>query len=319
MIKIRTPNLSDFEKIETILKEPSKLSIFNLTPQEKFVCLLQFITPHNLRIIPSIHLAVEGKNTLGFVILRSTSKVNNSWQIDEVYVTDEMRNKGVGEELLRYVLSLYGSYGIEHFLAEVDSQNFPALSLFHECGFRRYARYCFYEKEIDASGLNCELLDRDFVLRQQTPADLSELEKLELSIIPPDLRPALGRAKKYFSKVTNPKVLVDNSRNLIIGWANIQKISEEHCFIELLASPGWTHLYENFLNTLICDCVAFQSNKFKLTVKVVDYITELTQILGKSGFLASEIKELLVRTVWQKVKERKLKTTRTTVPRIVPT
>ena len=319
MIKIRASVPSDFDKLEELLKDNPLRKILHATTLQRIAHSIQFLIPHNFRFFPSIHIAVEGKNILGFVILRCVSRTNNSWQIEEIYVTDEMRNKGVGEELLRYVLSVYGGYGIEHFLAEVDSQNFPALSLFHECGFRRYARYCFNEKEIISNTLNCGLLEKDFILRQQLPGDITEIEKLELSSIPPDLRPALGRSKTYFSQRKNAKVLVDKTRNLIIGWADIQTISSDHSFIELLASPGWTHLYAQFLNTLICDCTGFQNNIFKLTVKVVDYNTELMQILSKSGFLSTEIKELLVRTIWQKVKERKLKSSRVGVPRAAPT
>ena len=319
MIKIRSPHISDIEILKQRFQGNSFLEAFHETLLKQLALTFQNLIPHGFRFLPSIHLAVDEKNILGFIVLKCASKLNNCWQIDEVFVQDEMRNKGIGEELLRYVLSVYGGYGVEHFLAEVDSQNLPALSLFHECGFRRYARFCFYEKEINASELNCEILDREFTLRQQLPNDLNEIEKLDLSSIPPELRPALGRSKEYFSEKKNAKVLVDKSRNLIVGWANIQKLSEEHCFIELLASPGWTHLYEQFLNTIMCDCIAFQSNKFKLTVKVFDYITELTQILSKYGFLPTEIKELLVRTIWQKVKERKKKRAAIGAPSTAPT
>ena len=317
MFKIRTPLIKDIKKLEELLKDNSYIQKLN---KNKLACILQFLIPYNLRFIPSIHIALDEKNILGYVILSCVSKPNNCWQINEIYVFDEARNKGLGEELLRYVISVYGSYGIEHFLSEVDSQNFPAVSLFHECGFRRYARFCFYEKEFDINVLHEKpLLDKDFILRQQLLGDLTEIEKLDLSSIPPELRPALGRSKTYFSEKKDAKVLVERTRNIVIGWAYVQKLSDNHCFIELLASPGWTHLYEQFLNTLICDCIAFQNNNFKLTVKVFDYIKELTEVLTKSGFLATEVKELLVRTIWQKVKERKLKAARVGVPRAAPT
>lgn len=330
MIKIRSLYLTDFEKIEAL----------HATLKEKIVYLAQPLIFPNLRFLPSVHVAAHEKNILGYIVLRCASKLNNSWKIDEVFVFDEMRNKGIGEELLRYVLSLYGGFGIEHFLAEVDSENTPALSLFHNCGFRRYAKVCYYQKEIDIEAFpatgealasldasrsgrqgrhETPLLDRDFILRPQTKNDLAELEKLELSSIPPDLRPALGRSKEYFKDISNSIVLNDKSRNLIVGWAQIQKPSKDNFFIELIASPGWTHLYEQFLNTIICDFIAVETNKLNLTVKVNDYLTDLTDILTRAGFLKREVKELLVRTIWQKVKERKLKTARGVVPRAAPT
>jgi len=320
MFKIRTLQINDLVSHEDIFKESQLLNIFSTKSLHKLAFLLQPIIPHNLRLVPSIHLAIHKNALLGYVILECNSTLNNSWQINEVFVKDEERNKGIGEELVRYVLSVYGGCGVEHFLTEVDSQNFPALSLFHHCGFRRYAKVCFYEKEINVETLHATpQLDGEFIIRPQTNNDLQEIQKLDLSTIPPDLKPALGRSKDYFKDKKNSVVLIDKSRNLIVGWAYFYKETKDHYFLELLASPGWTHLYENFLNTIICDHLTCESNKFTLSVKVVDYIAELTDILTKSGFLVQEVRELLVRTIWQKVKEKAKKPARAAVPWAAPT
>ncbi len=322
MFKIRTPNLNDLKKLSELFCDNFDFTQINRIPIKRLSCLLQGLIPCNFRSLPSIHIAVEENNLLGYVVLRCLSKPNNSWQIDEVHVLDELRNEGVGEELLRYVLSVYGGYGVEHFLAEIGSENTPALSLFHQCGFRRYAKVYFYEKEIDSKSIEefqeKPLLGKDFTLRVQTNNDLPELEKLEVSSVPPDLRSALGKSKEYFKEKKDSIVLIDRSRNLIIGWANIQKQAEESYLIELLASPGWTHLYEQFLNTIICDYIPIQ-NKVKVTVKAVDYLTELAEILKKPGFLPVKVRELLVRTIWQKIKERNLQKAKLGNPSIAPT
>ncbi len=319
MFKIRTPNVNDIKKLSELFKDNIAFKQINQTPLNKLSFIFQNLLPYNLRFVPSVHLAVDENNILGYVNLECFSKPNNSWLIHKVFVLDEVRNEGVGEELLRYVLSVYGGHGIEHFLAEIDSQNTPALSLFHQCGFRRYAKVYFYEKDITTDTLNVTSLGKDFIIRAQTKNDLNELEKLEVSSIPPDLRPALGKSKEYFKQKKDSIVVIDKSRGLIIGWAEIQKKSEDNYLIELLANPGWTHLYEQFLNTIICDYIPIQTNKLTLTVKAVDYLTELSDILKKSGFLPVETKELLARTVWQKIKERKAQTSKVGRPSIAPT
>ena len=316
MFKIRTPNIYDIAILEKSFKDNQ---LIQSILKNKIALLTQTLIPHSLRFLPSIHLAIEEKDILGYVILNSLSKVNNCWEIKEVFVFDELRNKGIGEELLKYVLSLYGGFGIEHFLCEVDSQNSAALSLFHGCGFRRYAKVYFYEKEFVVNELNCSLLNKDFALKTISKNDLKEIEKLELSTIPADLRFALSKSKEYFKEKNNSFVVIDKARDLIIGWSNIERLSNDNYFIELLISPGWDYLYENFLNTIICDLIAPKTNKLKLTVKVTDYLTELTGILSKGGFLPVEIKELLVKTVWQKVKERKTKSSKIGAPYIAPT
>ncbi len=163
------------------------------------------------------------------------------------------------------------------------------------------------------------LPDKDYILRLQNKNDLTELEKIDLATIPPDLRPALGRSKDYFKGKETSLVLIEKSRNLIIGWAQVQKLGENNYFVEMLINPGWNHLYKSFLDTIICDYITVNSNKLKLSIKVIDYITDLAEILTKSGFLPKEVKELLVRTIWQKVKERKKKSAQLGAPSIAPT
>ena len=46
---------------------------------------------------------------------------------------------------------------------------------------------------------------------------------------------------------------------------------------------------------------------------------ELTEVLKKIQFLPQEVKELLVRTVWQKIKERKANAAKVGRPSIAPT
>lgn len=323
MFKIRSLKPRDFEILKKLFKEKENEKLLQILHSSTAIneCLffLQPIIPYNFRGLPSIHLIIEKNNILGYAIVRCLSKPNNAWQIDEVFVLDEIRNEGLGEELIRYILSLYGGYGIEHFLAEIDSNNHPALTVFHQCGFRRFAKVYFYKKEIDTSEIRTCSLDTEFIIRTVMQSDFPELEKLEVSSIPPDLRQVLGKSKEYFKDKKDSIVIIDKKRNHIIGWSQIQKTKEDSYFIELLASPGWTHLYEEFLNTIISDLTSTQNNKAIIIVKAPDYITEFCDVLKNSGFLPAEVKELLVKTIWQKVKERKRKEAKVGVPSIQPT
>lgn len=320
MFKIRSLIISDFEKLKEIFKEKHYFEKINSSIVNKIASLLQPLTPSSFRFLPSIHLAVEGKNILGFIVLTCLSKTNNCWQIDEVFVFDEVRNSGFGEELLRYVLSVYGSQGVEHFLAEIDPGNSPALSLFHACGFRRCAKVGFYEKEVSIEKLSeSNSLENNFILRPQTKNDLTELEKIDLSSVPPDLRGALGRSKEYFKDKKNSYVLIDKSRNSIVGFFQILYNQNDNYYIELLLNPGWTHLYEQFINTIILDYLTIKQNKLTLSIKAIDYLTDLTEVLTKLGYLRSEVKEILLRTIWQKIKEKKKKTAASPVPWAAPT
>lgn len=314
MFKIRAPLPNDFKVLEEIFNQNNQAYLLKIN---KLIYFLQNFIPPNFRGFPSIHILIEKNFIAGFIILMCASKANNSWEIKNLFVRDEFRNKGIGEELLRYVLSVYGSHGIEHFLAEVDSENFPALSLFHQCGFRRCAKIVFYEKEINNSDF--QLSSDELYVRIQTNKDLSEIEKLELSGIPPDLRPALAKSKDFFKDKKDAIVLLDKSRNLLIGWSQIKQVSEDCYLLEPLLLPGWTHLYESFIKIIISDFIPNKSNKIKLLIKCTDYHTEFQEYLCKSGFIQREIKELLVRTIWQRIKEKKKKEAKVGVPYTAPT
>ena len=99
MFKIRPPQLVDLIKFEQAFSDNHYLKVFYTSPTNKFLCIAQSFIPYNMRFLPSIYIAAEGKNILGFVILSSLSKPNNSWQIKDVFVVDEMRNEDLGEEL----------------------------------------------------------------------------------------------------------------------------------------------------------------------------------------------------------------------------
>ena len=175
------------------------------------------------------------------------------------------------------------------------------------------------EKLVESTKLSIDQVRRGMEwLKLKGLADIQEIEKLELSTIPPDLRTILGRPKNYFKEQKDCFVLIDKSRNITIGWFQIQQIKENHFYVEPLISPGWTHLYEMLLNIILCQCIKKEED-FKLTVNVVDYITELSSILGKLGFLPVQAKELLVKTIWQRVKERKEKKAKLGVPFTAPT
>jgi ribosomal protein S18 acetylase RimI-like enzyme len=61
--------------------------------------------------------------------------------IDEFYIREEYRGKGIGKQTLEYVEQELTSLGIKAFHLEVDRQNFYAQSLYRKYGFEDHDRY----------------------------------------------------------------------------------------------------------------------------------------------------------------------------------
>ena len=78
MFKIRSLQINDFKKLEEIISNKSFIVVTHELLLNKFAYLVQNLIPHNLRLLPSIHIAVDENNILGYVILKSLSKPNNS-------------------------------------------------------------------------------------------------------------------------------------------------------------------------------------------------------------------------------------------------
>ena len=88
-----------------------------------------------------IGVFVENK-LVGFI---NTVCVVDELEINNVAVLKEYRRNHLGEEMIRYVLSVYSD--VDRVLLEVRESNIPALKLYEKLGFVKYGKRKNYYKE----------------------------------------------------------------------------------------------------------------------------------------------------------------------------
>jgi ribosomal-protein-alanine N-acetyltransferase len=89
-------------------------------------------------------VAVEGDSTLGFVIARCAL---DEWEIENVVVASEARNRGLASALLRHLLDRARSAGATSVLLEVRQSNLAALRLYEKQGFTLQGRRPNYYRD----------------------------------------------------------------------------------------------------------------------------------------------------------------------------
>jgi ribosomal protein S18 acetylase RimI-like enzyme len=85
----------------------------------------------------------NGSNIVGTILLRKRLRgfpARHAWKIHAVSVAPELRGRGLGVELMNYVLERLREQGAEEVSLKVDATNEPAIRLYRKCGFAETAR-----------------------------------------------------------------------------------------------------------------------------------------------------------------------------------
>jgi ribosomal-protein-alanine N-acetyltransferase len=95
-------------------------------------------------------IAVEEGEVLGFVIARCATC---EWEIENVVVAREKRERGIGIQLIREVLLSARTAGATSVLLEVRESNVAARGLYEKLGFSQQGRRSNYYREPDEDAL----------------------------------------------------------------------------------------------------------------------------------------------------------------------
>ena len=92
----------------------------------------------------------EAGRVIGFVIARCATA---EWEIENVVVAPEKRNRGVGIKIIRELLLLAQSEGATSVLLEVRESNLAARRLYEKLGFSQQGRRSNYYREPEEDAL----------------------------------------------------------------------------------------------------------------------------------------------------------------------
>ena len=96
-----------------------------------------------------IFVALEENAALGFVQLYpsySSVSMKRSWVLNDLYVKEQARGKGVGENLINMALHFAKESGAKGVLLETGKENINAQRLYEKIGFVKETNYFYYYK-----------------------------------------------------------------------------------------------------------------------------------------------------------------------------
>lgn len=94
-----------------------------------------------------VFIAYDGNNSLGFVQLYpsfSSVSMIQSWVLNDLYVIEPARGKGVGEKLMKKAIDFAKETGAKGVFLETGKENITAQRLYEKVGFKRESNYFYY-------------------------------------------------------------------------------------------------------------------------------------------------------------------------------
>lgn len=83
-----------------------------------------------------VAVAVEDDVVLGFISFEARSKIKRFLNINNLYVIAEARGKGVGTQLLEWVINFAKAHGYQYIDLDVLEGNPAAMKLYNRYGFK---------------------------------------------------------------------------------------------------------------------------------------------------------------------------------------
>jgi ribosomal protein S18 acetylase RimI-like enzyme len=327
MIKIGPLIATDYAQTRSLLEEQEE-PVLDVAPLTEASLMLrsfafwQHWVPCQFHVTPSVYVAREEGEVLGFISLHTINKSKSCWRIDNLVVHPEHRGRGIAHELLRYVFALFGGQGVSHFAAEIAGTNDGALSLFAGGGFCRSAQVTYYKLNSEAV-TEAEQQDTDVNYRMATQLHKQMLYQLHQDVLPPDLRLVLAQSSEDFAvKDSLAFTSVERNKNRLMRtrvWYWIGEDPDRKVLtsavkvtaqpgigykLEFAVHPGWKHLTQDLVNFAVQQ---LQTNMPQMPVwaRVYDFHPDVHEAVKAKGFERMGDYFLLTREHWQRAKRPK--------------
>lgn len=324
MIKIEPLFATDFTQTRAILRHQTDPLPYESYCAEDGMSLRgltfwQHWLPCRMHSAPSVYVAKEDGVVLGVISLRTSGKSRACWRIEHLVVHPLHRGRGIAQELLRFVFALFGSQGVNHFVAEVSDQNSAALNLLGGCGFRRCAKSTHYQVPIEFKELPEETEDAN-AFRLALPEDRQRLYQLHQDALSPDHRlifelvPAdFGVAElpvESFEKVARKLikrkewfwVSQDPERKTLTSAVRVTAHREGDYHLEFAVHPGWTQMAPVAVNYVL-NIMRRAGMKGMIVAKAFDYQPAVVAALEEAGLERLGSFSLLAREHWVRAKK----------------
>lgn len=332
-IKIEPLLAADIAQIQTLLKSKadtdilSQLSTGNLLVKGG-LGFLQHLLPQKFHFTSSIYVAKENGLILGMILVKALGKSKECWQIEHLITHPKHRGRGIAQELLHYVLALYGSQGAGQFIAEVPVDAQSVLSLFNSAGFCSCTKVIYFEGRIEPRKTLSKTFNYGF--RAANTSDRRALFILNQEILPPDIRnifsfceadfdifevPIAG-VENFRQKVAKNRswfyVLADPDRNILIACAKMSQIRDGEFQMEFAVHPGHSSIAPDLSSELVnfaLHTVSQMNMPVFVSVRIFEFQNSIHEALKSTTLTRSRTYCLLVKEQWIRAKyPKRLKT-----------
>lgn len=107
----------------------------------------EFIEERFIKKESVIFIAYDGEEPIGFTQLFpsfSSVSMQKSWVLNDLYVKETARRKGVAEQLIKKAIGLAEETGAKGILLETGNENVNAQKLYEKIGFIKDSNYYYY-------------------------------------------------------------------------------------------------------------------------------------------------------------------------------
>lgn len=105
--------------------------------------ILNIINSHNILLVAENH---EGE-IVGFIICLLNKAVGKA-TIENIFVDDSFRNKGIASDLIKALLKKINKENYSNICGLVEEQNEPSIKLFEKTGFNKGKKYYWMDISI---------------------------------------------------------------------------------------------------------------------------------------------------------------------------
>jgi ribosomal protein S18 acetylase RimI-like enzyme len=94
-----------------------------------------------------VFIALDGNDPVGFVQLYpsfSSVSMMRSWVLNDLYVKEQFRGRGAGEQLIHKAIQFAKETGAKGVMLETGKDNLNAQRLYEKIGFERETNYFYY-------------------------------------------------------------------------------------------------------------------------------------------------------------------------------
>ena len=140
MIDFKTLKLSDIETVVSMMQEFYAIDNYPISVDVSKALFQEFISNENLG---KAWLIVSNNEIVGYIILTFVFSFEYQGRIaflDELYVTEKARGKGIGNEAISFIKTESHKLSLKLIYLEVESHNENAQKLYLANGFESHKR-----------------------------------------------------------------------------------------------------------------------------------------------------------------------------------